>query len=314
MPKIYDYNFKLSVINFYNSEMFTIQNVINIFNISCSTLYNWVNAFKNNKLEQINNNRTKYKSKYTKEIEIFVTLYATNKINFIINTLKNRIMKIFGIIIKKSAIYKILCTNNISYKKINTKIVPINKNRQNAEIKKMLKDIKNEDPEKIVSIDESNYNINMTHKYGWSKKGKKINKTIKSTKRCTKTLLLGITKRKVIGYDIVNGSANNKIFYNFLENKILNKITNGCLLMDNVRFHHSKNIKELVEKSMNKIIYNVAYNPDTNPVEQSFNVSKKYVRSKEPHSDNELVNYISKSLKLLTSDKLANMFHHSLNI
>jgi transposase len=44
--------------------------------------------------------------------------------------------------------------------------------------------------------------------------------------------------------------------------------------MDNVRFHHSKIVKG-VKETRNKILYNIAYNPDTNPIENCFSIIKK---------------------------------------
>jgi hypothetical protein len=45
--------------------------------------------------------------------------------------------------------------------------------------------------------------------------------------------------------------------------------------MDNVRFYHSKIAKECVEETRNKILYNIAYNPDTKTIENCFSIIKK---------------------------------------
>ena len=178
----------------------------------------------------------------------------------------------------------------------------------------MINTIHEKDPDKIISIDESNFNVHMVQKYGWSKKGKKITKIFKNPKRYNETLLMGISRNEIIGTKIVDKSTNNKIFYDFLKNHILNKVSKSSLLMDNVPFHHSKNIKKLVSDSNNEIIYNVPYNPDSNPIEQAFNVTKNYVKSKSPTTEKQLISSIKKSYKLLTKPKLTNMFHHSLQI
>ena len=314
MPKLYDYTSKIISINFYNSELFTINNFLYIFNISLSSLYNWINEYKNGILHTKNNIRTKYNSKYSFEIENFIVTYIVQKGHFTFHKLKNRIMKIFGIVIAKHSLYKILKRNNITHKKIQTKIIPIHRSTQKQKIKNLINEIHKKDPNKIISIDESNFNIHMTQKYGWSKKGTKITKIFKNPNRCKKTLLMGISKNKIIGTKIVNGSANNKIFYDFLEKDIVNKVANASLLMDNVRFHHSKNIQTLVNDSGNKIIYNVSYNPDSNPIEQSFNVIKNNVRSICPITEKQLISSIEKSFKLLNKKKLSNMFYHSLQI
>lgn len=94
--------------------------------------------------------------------------------------------------------------------------------------------------------------------------------------------------------------------------------------MDNVRFHHSKIVKDCIINSGNEILYNIAYCKDlllfkknnklctdTNPIENCFSVSKNYVRKIGPVTENELVSSIVKSLKLLTPTKLVNMFNNS---
>ena len=83
--------------------------------------------------------------------------------------------------------------------------------------------------------------------------------------------------------------------------------------MDNVRFHHSKNVVDLVNSTSNSILYNVPYNPDTNPIEFVFSIIKNFVRKSMANSNNSLDKSILDSFKLVTSDKLKNIFSHSLN-
>ena len=84
--------------------------------------------------------------------------------------------------------------------------------------------------------------------------------------------------------------------------------------MDNVKFHHSKIVKDLISKTTNKEIYNVAYNPDTNPIEFCFSLIKNIVSKKNITNDKQLENEIIKSLKTLTVSKLEAFFKHSLDI
>lgn len=106
-----------------------------------------------------------------------------------------------------------------------------------------------------------------------------------------------------MGFNIVDGSSNGDKFLSFLKTDILPKIKNKTILMDNVSFHHKKEVIDTISNSGNNILYNVAYNPDTNPVENCFSVSKNFVKKREPS--------IIKSLNLLTSNKLFNMFKNS---
>ena len=60
MPKIYSYDFKISVINFYYSKFWNITYALHIFNASKSTIYNWISLHKNDLLFPISNLRSSY--------------------------------------------------------------------------------------------------------------------------------------------------------------------------------------------------------------------------------------------------------------
>ncbi len=52
----------------------------------------------------------------------------------------------------------------------------------------------------------------------------------------------------------------------------------------NARIHYSKIIKQYINTTSNKLLFNIPYNPETNPIEMYFSKFKRLVRSK---SDNE---------------------------
>jgi transposase len=97
-------------------------------------------------------------------------------------------------------------------------------------------------------------------------------------------------------------------------NNVCQKLKNKTILMDNARIHHSEIVKKCIIDSGNHILYNVAYNPDTNPIENCFSVLKNYVRKMEPTTEKELICTIEKSLTLLIPEKLKNMFNNSFTI
>jgi transposase len=316
MPKIYSYNFKISVINFYNSDLFTIENCLNIFNISKTCLYNWVKLYNNNLLPIRSNIRNNYESKINTEIQKYIILYVTKRTIFKVKNLIFAIDRIFNLTVSKSSIYRVLSERNITYKQISQKIIPKKANNKKL-IKELIKNIKTVDANNVVSIDETSFDTHMKSNFGWCKKGKSITKIIKVPKRKRLTLTLAITKNKVIGYNFISGASNKTNFEQFLKTNVLPFVNNGAILMDNVCFHHCKIIKECINATTNKIIYNVPYNPKTNPVEFTFSVIKKDVKNKNyklVSNINELKKYILTSLKLITKDKLTNMFNHSLGI
>ena len=58
-----------------------------------------------------------------------------------------------------------------------------------------------------------------------------------------------------------------------------NNYTNKYFLMDNIKFHHYKPLKEYIESTQNKIIYIPPYSPEFNPIEEVFSSIKNYIRN-----------------------------------
>lgn len=313
MPKIYSHDLKISIINFNKSSYWDINEAINIFEVSKSSIYNWINLYNSNMLPIKSNVRTAYMSKITDDIKKYIIMYVKKRITFNKKNLTRCIKNTFNKVISRSSIYKVLKENNMSYKRIGKKIIPINRNIEN-QIINLKTEIKKYNSNKIVSIDETSFDTHIRTTYGWSKKGETIKKIINTPTRKRKTLTLAITKNGVLGYNIVNNSSNTNIFYKFIKEVILPNINNGVILMDNVRFHHSKIVKDCINETTNKIIYNVAYNPETNPIENCFSVIKKVVANKEPATETQLIKEIVNSLKYITKSKCESFYMHSLNV
>ncbi|CAI2196917.1 20686_t:CDS:2, partial [Funneliformis geosporum] len=106
-------------------------------------------------------------------------------------------------------------------------------------------------PRQILSTDESGHPLNLASRRGWGLKGQKI------------------TDHKP-SYDTVK----TEVFANFLNNVKLPNKEKYYLLLDNIRFHHAKKVKELLTVKNIEPRYIVASNPYLNPVEEIFNVIK----------------------------------------
>jgi len=311
MPKVYSYELKKSVVNFYKSELWDIMNALKIFQVSKSSMYSWIDLDKNNLLLETSNVRCNYERKIYDEVEMYIVTYVTKKVNFVHKNLKRCIKKIFDIKISGSSVYRILQKYNITNKKIHTKFVPKNKNIK-KEVKDLIEKVKMIGIHNITSIDEASFDTHIHPNNGWSKKGTPIKKILTPIRK-RKTLTLAVKTSGVMAYNLINGSSNAINFEKFIREDVLPKLNNETILMDNVKFHHSAIVKNPIIESGNNILYNVAYNPDTNPIENCFSVSKNYVRKSQPITENALIVSIEKSLKLLTPEKLTNMFNNSFN-
>lgn len=275
----------------------TICKILNILNIARSTLYKWIKIYSNNSCNnnEIHKASKQYKSKINDECVRYIC--DNVKTNKIINMkqIRKNIENQFNVTISKGHIYVILKKNGITYKQIQKSKY----NKTNEEFEQNKIDMKSEitkSRRNIISTDETSIELGMRVNKGWSEKGKRCQLKV-TNKRKRYTLVLAINKTKVIGYKLVENALNGEQFKNFVTEKLLinNKST---LLMDNARIHHYKKLKEIMEEKNRKIIYNVPYCPEFNPIEYVFNVMKKEIRHDNTiDTYNDLVKYLNKFVK-----------------
>jgi transposase len=157
----------------------------------------------------------------------------------------------------------------------------------------------------IISIDESSVCLESRPLYGYSKKGTRVTKQMNKPLRGNRvTLILAISnKRGVVHHETIKGSANAKIFANFVSK--IQAPKDSYALLDNVRFHHSRCVREEANKKNMSLVYTPPYQPDFNPVENAFSVIKSHTRSFDDS--------LSEALSLLTEHKIQSFFRGSRN-
>ena len=225
---------------------------------------------------------------------IIFAKYVLARKYFDCKLLKIYIRKKFKTRICRSYIYAILKQNNITYKRVqkqnfhkSSEYIKKEKNILADKLAKCNKD-------KLISIDESSFVIGEKPNYSWAEKGKPCICKIKPNQKRF-SLILAISKKKIINYKLVNGSVNGEIFLDFINDDVIPNSDNGSILMDNARIHHYKKLKQkLSDKSIqNDIIYNVPYHPQYNPIEYVFNVIKNTTCKMKITSMNSLINCLN---------------------
>lgn len=73
---------------------------------------------------------------------------------------------------------------------------------------------------------------------------------------------------------------NQEGFNYWLEHHLLKKLSPGhTIIIDNARFHKSKQTQELVETAQCQLVFLPPYSPDLNPIEKRWAQVKRKVRS-----------------------------------
>ena len=165
---------------------------------------------------------------------------------------------------------------------------------------------------KIVSIDETSFLLGQRPDRGWSRKNKRCIMNV-SNKRKRYTVVMAVNRNNIINYKIVSGSHNGESFKKFIVDDVLPLITDEHMLMDNARVHWYKGLKQyLIENDTpNKIIYNIPYCPEYNPIEFIFNTIKSLYKNSLIETLNDLKKFLAKITRKLNRKGFKKYFNHS---
>ena len=278
------------------------------FNVSKSIISKWVRTAK--MLIPITKKKSKTQPSYYLIIYNYIKLNPLSRlkdIQYLLITsckIKLSITKIFYILkelkITKKRTKRIVRKSKLYAEKLE-------KQRLNY-----IKLVKNINFDNVISIDESGFTKEMFPHYGYALKGTKIIKKTTSQKHNNYSLIMAITNKLVIAHHITKGAVNKNIFYNFLISKLLPSCSEHTytFILDNVRFHHSKVVKDIITSKGHNILYTPPYSPVLNPVERVFSIIKTNIRRRECKSIKELKTEI---IRIICSIKSFNkIFSYSL--
>lgn len=298
-----------------------VNQLAQMFKINEKTIYNWrqlypYKIYDENLKEiekKINHKKCNklYNCMLTDEIREYINSYISKNQLIVVKKFTKHLRKKFKIMFAQSTLYKWFAKMDITYKKVNKRKTFVCNKKE-----KLLNELYNkinkvEDKNNIISIDESNFQLNMIQDNGWQFKGKKIFKNTYVKQRNNVSLLMAINKNKVVDYIIKPNAIKATDYLEFI--KKINKDEN-IYLMDNARIHHSKIFKSYIKTQKSQVIYNVPYNPETNPIEHVFSVLKSHVKNYNTYNEINLKKSIIKSIKKVNSDHLNNFYKYSLNI
>lgn len=151
----------------------------------------------------------------------------------------------------------------------------------------------------IIYVDESKIQLKNSNLRIWRPKNDSFN--YGSINQGKINLILGVTKNKLIHYELNKNNTNSKIFKNFL-NSMLEKINindrkNYVIFMDNARFHKSKDLIKFYKEKSLKILCNVPYESSFDSVELSFRYIKNIIYKKVYNNIEEIITDVKNILE-----------------
>ena len=135
------------------------------------------------------------------------------------------------------------------------------------------------DPNKLVFLDESGVNTDMTRHYGRAVgKERAVDNAPENTPTNT-TILSSIRLNGKTAYTTYSGGTTGDRFVEYLEKVLIPTLHEGdIVIMDNMRSHHVNKVSEVLQKAKIQLLYLPPYSPDLNPIEKMWSKMKAIMR------------------------------------
>jgi len=163
----------------------------------------------------------------------------------------------------------------------------------------------------LIVLDESGCYLGMNLLYARAKGGARI-KMSQSFIRGTKISLIGaISTDKVEAVIYGEWNTDADIFTAYVEQKLVPVLSKGkVVIMDNVKFHCSTHVKDLIESTGARILFLPPYTPELSPIEPMWGKVKQILKKHSPKSLKEFAKYIKVAFESITSNDLLGWFGH----
>ena len=125
--------------------------------------------------------------------------------------------------------------------------------------------------EHLVFLDESGVNTNLTRLYGRALSSQRAVDHAPLNTPQTTTVLSSIRLNGEKAFTTYQGGTTGEHFVQYLR-------LGDIVVMDNMRSHHVKAVREVLEEKGMKVLYLPPYSPDLNPIEKMWSKMKALLR------------------------------------
>lgn len=162
----------------------------------------------------------------------------------------------------------------------------------------------------LVFLDESGVNTDMTRIYGRALSNQRVADSAPLSTPITTTVLASIRTNGQITYDTYQGGTTATRFKEYLEHVLLPALkTDDVIVMDNMRSHHAKIVRNLLDTKKIKYLYLPPYSPDLNPIEKMWSKCKSILRKLKVRLVDQLPDSIRFAICSIRPQDCCDWFH-----
>ena len=163
--------------------------------------------------------------------------------------------------------------------------------------------------DKLVFLDESGSNINLTRRYGRAKHKERVVEEAPFSKPKNTTILSSIRLDGTRAYTTYSGGTTGEKFLTYLKETLLPTLHSGdIVIMDNLRTHHIEEVGKVLQEAGMQVLYLPPYSPDFNPIEMMWSKVKAYLRKVKKRTVETLLEAIKEAMNLVTPQDCVGWF------
>ncbi len=163
--------------------------------------------------------------------------------------------------------------------------------------------------EHLVFLDESGVNTDLTRLYGRAPSSQRVADHAPLNTPQITTVLSSVRLNGEKAFTTYQGGTTGERFVNYLKETLLPTLRPGdIVVMDNMRSHHVKAVREVLETAGMKVLYLPPYSPDFNPIEKMWSKFKSILRTWKPRTLNALSLAIPKALSFISPSDCSHWF------
>jgi transposase len=168
------------------------------------------------------------------------------------------------------------------------------------------------DVRKLVFLDESGVNTNMSRRYARAAIGQRANDAIPLNTGKSTTILSSVRLDGTTVPVVFAGAVNREKFKEYLKTHLVPTLKPGdIVIMDNLRTHKVDGVAELIQSAGAFLIYLPPYSPDLNPIEEMWSKIKAYLRKVKARTSGTLENAIKDAFACVSVTDIFGWFSHS---
>lgn len=167
------------------------------------------------------------------------------------------------------------------------------------------------DPTRLVFLDETGTSTNMVRTRGRSRRGTRLIGRVPHGHWKITTFIAGLRSDQIAAPFVIDRPMNSAIFLAYIERCLIPTLKPGdIVVMDNLKPHKAKGVREALEAANAKLLYLPPYSPDLNPIELAFAKLKTLLRKAAERQIDALWNRIGSLLDNFTPQECAAYLRH----